>query len=49
MQKKRKWIRKKTKEKIKKLLKEMIVKGYIYSNNEARRFGLEDRELKYYL
>jgi hypothetical protein len=27
----------------------MIVKGYIYSNNEARRFGLEDRELKYYL
>ena len=34
---------------LKKVLKEIIIKWYLFSNREARRLWLEDRELKDYL
>lgn len=49
IQKKRKWIRKKTKLKIKNVLKEIIVKWYLYSGQEIKRLWLEKREFEYYL
>jgi hypothetical protein len=45
----RKFTRTNTKKALKRVLKELIVKNYIYSIKEAQRLGLEYRELMYYL
>ncbi len=49
LQIKRKFIRKKTKKAIKRVLKELLVKGYVYSYKEAQRLGLEYREFREYI
>lgn len=46
---KRKYIRKKTKEKLRLAIKLLLTKWYIYSYNELYRIWLYYREIQYYL
>ena len=47
--KKRKFIRKTTKKKLNNVIKELIIKWYLYSGQEIKRLWIEKRELDYYL
>ena len=49
IQKKRKFIKKNTKSKLNKVLKELLIKWYLYSGQEIKRIWLEKREVEYYL
>ena len=45
----RKYTRKKTKKRLRKLFKTLIVKGFIYSLKEAQRHWIEKREFEEYV